>query len=189
MLSDQPAKETDWPNIISRIAQQRDKQAFGIFFDHYAPKIKAYGLSPQAGTYVSADELVQEVMLKVWQKAHTYNQEFSSVTTWLYTLARNCCIDQSRRARLSQSISIDDLWYEEKVEPDPFHDIHKQRREQLIRTRLQELPKEQSQVLNQIYIQGKTQQEAANYLGVPVGTIKSRIRLAIGKLEKHLRLK
>lgn len=187
MLSDEPATRPDWTNIISRIANQRDKQAFETFFDHFASKVKAYGLSQRADTNISADELVQEVMLKVWQKAHTYNKELSSVTTWLYTLTRNCWIDQCRRTRTNISLSIDDLWYEEEAEPDPFHAIYRQRREQRVRAGLRELPQEQCQVLSQIYLQGKTQQETASILGIPLGTVKSRIRLAIDKLEKHLR--
>lgn len=178
---------TDWPSVMQRIAAKRDRSAFALFFDYFAPKVKAYSHAKQPGADLMADELVQEVMLKVWDKAHTYKAELASVSTWLFTLSRNCRIDQLRRTKKTVPIDSDDIWYEEETEPDPFMSLQQQRSDSGIRKSMAELPHEQRQVLNKVYLQGKTQQEAAKELGLPLGTVKSRIRLALKKLESALR--
>ena len=178
----------DWPAIMAKIAKERDRDAFSQFFDYFAPKIKAFSLARQPGADLVADELVQEVMIKVWQKAHTYKKELSSVSTWLYTLARNCRIDQLRRNKFGDPVSVDDLWLEEEdPAPDPFQNVSRQRWDQRLHLCLRELPNEQLQVLTKVYLHGKTQQETAVELELPLGTVKSRIRLALKKLESLLR--
>jgi len=177
----------DWPTIMGRIANSRDRGAFAIFFDYFAPKIKAYSHAKQPGAELMADELVQDVMLRVWEKAHTYKVELASVSTWLFTLCRNCRIDQLRRTKKTVPLDSDDIWYEQEISPDPFLSVQQQRIEKGIRDGMAQLPQEQIQVLTKVYIQGKTQQQAAQELGLPLGTVKSRIRLSLKKLEQLLR--
>jgi len=178
----------DWPAIMLRIAEDRDREAFAVFFDHFAPKVKAYSHSKQPGADLMADELVQEVMLKVWDKAHTYKPELASVSTWLFTMSRNSRIDQLRRIKKTIPLDSDDIWYEEDTAPDPFQSLQQHRSDSGVRRSMQELPEEQLQVLTKVYVQGKTQQQTAKELGLPLGTVKSRIRLALKKLENSLRL-
>lgn len=181
------ADPNEWPDVLARVAQHRDREAFSRFFDHFAPKIKAFSHARQPGAHLVADELVQEVMLKVWDKAHTYKRELASVSTWLFTMTRNCRIDQLRRNKHYIPLDTDDIWYEEDTSPDPFQALLQERSETNVRNSLHKLPNEQLQVLTKIYVQGKTQQEAAEELDLPLGTVKSRVRLALKKLEASLR--
>jgi RNA polymerase sigma-70 factor (ECF subfamily) len=177
----------EWPTIMRRIAVDRDRGAFATFFDFFAPKVKAFSHAKQPGSELMADELVQDVMLRVWNKAHTYKAELASVSTWLFTLCRNCRIDQLRRTKKTVPLDSDDIWYEEETSPDPFLALQQQRADSGIRKSMAELPEEQLQVLTKVYVQGKTQQQTAQELGLPLGTVKSRVRLALKKLENSLR--
>ena len=179
--------EINWPDIMRRIAVDRDRGAFATFFDFFAPKVKAYSHAKQPGADLMADELVQDVMLKVWDKAHTYKAELAGVSTWLFTLSRNCRIDQLRRIKKTVPLDSDDIWYEEETSPDPFLALQQHRTDSGIRESMSQLPEEQLQVLTKVYIQGRTQQQTAQELGLPLGTVKSRVRLALKKLETALR--
>jgi len=178
---------TDWVQVVSRIAHQRDENAFSQFFDYFAPKIKAFSHAKQPGADLVADDLVQEVMIKVWNKCHTYKPELAGVSTWLFTMARNCRIDQLRKSKAHIRLSVDDLWYEDDSEPDPFGAVQQHRTDMNIHASLKELPPEQQQVLTKVYLQGKTQQQTAHELKLPLGTVKSRVRLALKKLENMMR--
>ena len=92
--SDRLAQLSD---CIHRVAKDRDKAAFAELFDHYAPLIRAYSLAREPGADLVADELVQEVMTRVWLKASKYNVRLANLNTWIFTLARNCRIDYLRR--------------------------------------------------------------------------------------------
>ncbi len=184
-INDQESE--NWPALISEIAIERSREAFSTFFDHFAPKIKGYSHAKQPGADLVADELVQEVMLKVWEKAHTYKPDLASVSTWLFTMTRNCRIDQLRRSKSHITLTAEDLWYEDDAVPDPFQTLHQQRSDLGVRKSIDQLPEEQIQVLNKVYIQGKTQQQTAIELDLPLGTVKSRVRLALKKLENILR--
>jgi len=186
-VNDASNDNAHWAGVLERVATSRDREAFGRFFDHFAPKVKAFSHARQPGANLVADELVQDVMLKVWDKAHTYKKELASVSTWLFTMTRNCHIDQLRRNKRHVAIATDDLWYEEEVAPDPFQAIQQDRSDQSVRQNLEILPDEQLQVLTKVYLQGKTQQECAEELNLPLGTVKSRVRLALKKLENQLR--
>lgn len=178
-----------WQQCISAIANSQDEQAFSMLFDDFAPKIKAFSLAAHPGATMVADELVQEVMLKVWNKAHLYNQQKASVTTWIYTLARNARIDYLRRnGRFSSEICSDDVYAGILDDsPDVFALTQQRQVEQHIRESLDELPQDQRQVLAKVYMEGKTHQQTAEELHLPLGTVKSRVRLALGKLEVMLR--
>jgi len=178
----------NWADVLLAVAA-RDEIAFGRFFDYFAPKIKAFSHRKQPGADLQAEDLVQEVMIKVWDKAHTFNPQLASVSTWLFTMARNCQIDQFRREKshLFQSLDADDMWYEHETQPDPFQAFHQLRADTSVQESLKQLPKEQIEVLNKIYMQGRTQQETALEMGLPLGTVKSRVRLALKRLEQIMR--
>ena len=170
---------------MQRVALHHDQAAFEILFDHFAPLIKAFSLAREPGAALMADELVQMALLKVWEKARTYNSQKASVSTWVYTLARNCHIDLLRRnGRYTTDIDPEYLWQDSACESaDPFLDIQQKRMEKSISDAFKQLPCEQSQVLTKVYLEGKTHQESAKELALPLGTIKSRIRLALKKLQ------
>lgn len=172
-------------DCMAKVAQQRDKQAFAQLFDHFAPLLRAYSLAHEPGSALVADELAQEVMIKVWNKAHTYKPQVAAVNTWVFTLARNCRIDYLRRnGRYCTDIDPTELFNDiEDDQPDPFQAIQQRRAESRVQDGLKQLPTEQSQVLAKVYLEGKSHQEAAQELGLPLGTVKSRVRRALHKLE------
>lgn len=166
------------------VACERDRAAFERLFDHFVPQLRAFSLAAQPGASLLADEIAQEVMIKVWNKAHTYNPEFASVGTWIFTLARNARIDYFRKnGRYESDIDPADLWLDvEDEQVDPFQIAQQKRSEEIIARELAELPGEQRQVLQKVYMEGKTHSEVAEELQLPLGTVKSRVRLALKKL-------
>jgi RNA polymerase sigma factor (sigma-70 family) len=172
-------------DCINRVATQRDREAFSHLFDHYAPSIRAYSLAREPGADLVADELAQEVMIRVWLKADKYNSRLSNVNTWIFTLARNCRIDYLRRngrfvSEIDPAEIFDDL---EDDGPSPFQLAHQDRLEENIRTGLEKLPKEQSDILSKVYLEGKSHRQTSEELKLPLGTVKSRVRLALKKLQ------
>ncbi len=170
---------------MDRVAVDRDKNAFAELFDHYAPQIRAYSLAREPGADLVADELVQEVMTRVWLKADKYNAKLANLNTWIFTLARNCRIDYLRRnSRFVTEIDPTDIFNEMEDEgPGPFQLAQQSRAEESIRAGLEELPREQAEILTKVYLEGKSHQHASDELKLPLGTVKSRVRLALKKLE------
>lgn len=172
-------------DCMLKIAEKRDKQAFEVIFDHFAPLVRAFSLAREPGAALMADELAQLVMIKVWEKASTYNASKASVSTWIYTLSRNCRVDLLRRnGRYTSEIDPEYLWHEtDATESDPFLEIQKKRSERNISEAFMRLPEDQRDVIVKVYMEGKSHQESAEELKLPLGTIKSRIRLALQKLK------
>lgn len=170
---------------MERIANDRDKSAFAELFDHYAPQIRAYSLARDPGSDLVADDLVQEVMTRVWLKAEKYNASLANLNTWIFTLARNCRIDYLRRnSRYATEIDPTDIFNDMEDEgPGPFQLAQQDRVGESIRAGLEELPREQSEILTKVYLEGKSHQQTSEELKLPLGTVKSRVRLALKKLE------
>lgn len=172
-------------DCLARVAQSRDKLAFGQLFDHYAPLIRAYSLARDPGANLLADDLVQEVMSRVWLKADKYNVKLANLNTWIFTLARNCRIDYLRRnSRYATEIDPTDIFNDIEDEGlGPFQQVQQSRAEASIHEGLKQLPREQSEILSKVYLEGKSHQQASEELQLPLGTVKSRVRLALKKLE------
>jgi RNA polymerase sigma-70 factor (ECF subfamily) len=170
---------------MQKVAQYRDKDAFGVLFDHFAPLLRSFSLAREPGAALMADELAQVVLIKMWEKACSYNSDKASVSTWVYTLARNSRIDLFRRnGRYTSEIDPEYLWRDTEDESaDPFLDVQQKRAEKTIADAFEHLSADQRQVLTKVYLEGKTHQESSDELGLPLGTIKSRIRLALKKLQ------
>lgn len=170
---------------MEKIARDRDKTAFEQLFDHYAPLIRAYSLAREPGADLVADELAQEVMLRIWLKAETYSPKLANLNTWVFTLARNCRIDYLRRnSRYASDIDPTDIFEQAEDEaPGPFQQAHQQRIEENVRSGISMLPREQAEILTQVYLEGKSHQQASEALKLPLGTVKSRLRLALKKLK------
>ena len=172
-------------DCLSRVAEQRDKNAFAQLFDHYAPLIRAYSLAREPGADLVADELAQEVMLRIWLKASSYNSRLANINTWVFTLARNCRIDYLRRnGRFVSDIDPTEIFNDLEDEgPGPFQLVQQSRLQENIKSGLEKLPKEQSEILRKVYLEGKSHQETSEALKLPLGTVKSRVRLALKKLQ------
>ena len=145
--------------------------------------MKAFALSGSTLSANHADELVQEVMLKVWQKAGGFNPDKAAASTWIYTIARNCRTDLYRRLqKFDTPLSANDV--AENVETEEaFMALHQKRSGERIRQLMGELPNDQAQILAKVYMEGKSHSEVAAELDLPLGTVKSRVRLALQKLQ------
>ena len=172
-------------DLLNSVAKDRDRAAFAQLFDHYAPLIRAYSLAREGGADLVADELVQEVMTRVWLKADKYNHRLANLNTWIFTLARNCRIDYLRRnSRYLTEIDPTDIFNDIEDEgPGPFEQVQQSRAQDSIRNGLKQLPREQAEILTKVYLEGKTHQQTSDELKLPLGTVKSRVRLALKKLE------
>jgi len=185
----QKAKTEDlWTPRLVRVANDRDRKAFAELFKHFAPLIKSFALSsPGMASNALAEELVQEVMLKIWNRASTFDPSKASATTWIYTLARNCRIDLLRKKfRLHEEVDVDDLWDLGSDEDELYNDARQARVERDVKESMSGLPVEQRQIIAKVYMEGKSHSEVAEELDLPLGTVKSRIRLALQKMRVTL---
>jgi len=156
------------------------------FFKQFAPLIKAFALSGSTLSANHADELVQEVMLKVWQKADGFNPDKASASTWVYTIARNCRTDLYRRLqKFDTPLSAEDVSLDQEGE-EPAAMLHQRRTRERVRHMMGSLPADQAHILAKVYMEGKSHSEVASELDLPLGTVKSRVRLAIQKLQIHM---
>ena len=178
------SRRTDeWSECLSLMAEKEDRAAFTRLFRHFAPLIKAFALSGSNMSATHADELVQETMLKVWQKAGAFNPEKAAASTWVYTIARNCRTDMLRRLqKFDTPLAADDVIPEQESE-EPFSQLQSRRSRDRVREMMKELPPDQAQILAKVYMEGKSHAEAAGELDLPLGTVKSRVRLALQKLQ------
>jgi RNA polymerase sigma factor (sigma-70 family) len=173
----------EWSECLTLIGQYEDRAAFTRLFRHFAPLMKAFALSGSTLSANNADELVQEVMLKVWQKAGAFNAEKAAASTWIYTIARNSRTDLFRRLqKFDTPLSADDVTGSQESE-EAFMVLHQKRGRDKIRGLIDELPNDQAQILAKVYMEGKSHSEVAGELDIPLGTVKSRVRLALQKLQ------
>lgn len=176
-LQDEMAKR------VARVTEG-DREAFAELFAYYAPRLKSFMMRRSADAE-TAEELVQETMLAVWNRAAQYSPAKGSVTAWIYTIARNLRIDRLRRQPAETIYDIDD--YEEKSdEPSGEDQLLSRERDEQITNALKGLPKDQLDVISLSYLDDLTQAEIADRLKVPLGTVKSRMRLAYQKLRDVL---
>jgi len=173
----------EWSESLTLIAAKQDRAAFTRLFRHFAPLIKAFALSGSRLSATVADELVQETMLKVWQKAGAFNPEKAAASTWVYTIARNCRTDMFRRLqKFDTPVAAEDV-FPDREDEEPFALLQDKRSRDRIKQLMKGLPQDQMQILAKVYMEGKSHAEAAAELDLPLGTVKSRVRLAIQKLQ------
>jgi RNA polymerase sigma-70 factor (ECF subfamily) len=166
--------------LLRRIAENRDELAFGELFHTYAPKVKAM-LLRQGADMATAEEVAQETLLTVWRKAHLFAEGRGSVATWVYTIARNLRIDRIRREVVWQELGDRELEHASD-DPSPEQELGERQQASRLTGLVAELPFEQREVLELAFTGGLSQTEIAERLDVPLGTVKSRMRLAYQKL-------
>ncbi len=171
--------------LLSRIAQDRSDAAFCSLFNEFAPRIKRSMLR-QGADLASAEELAQETLLAVWRKARLYCPDKGSPTTWIYAIARNLRIDRLRRETAWQDLP--DVQAEAIPADDALQDDVVAERQRRVRVQevLTLLPTEQRQVVELAFIDGLSHGEIAERLCAPLGTVKSRMRLAYRKVRAAL---
>lgn len=168
--------------LLLRVARSRDVVAFEALFRHFAPRIKAYMAKVDRAR---SEELMQETMMSVWRKAGLFDASRGLAASWIFTIARNQRIDAIRRDRRAE-LDTDDpaLVPDTPITADQALDISQNA--QLMREALAGLPSEQVQVLELAFYQEQSQSEIATSLKVPLGTVKSRMRLGFAKLRAAL---
>jgi len=169
---------TDWAERLSRVRDHRDEGAFAEVFHHFAPRVKAF-LMRSGADPAMAEECVQEVMATVWHKAAQFDPERASVATWIFTIARNKKIDVLRRQRRPEP---EDLPWGPEAEPDQAERLGLQQESEQLGAAIAALPAKQRDLIEKAYFGDLSHAEIAEQTGLPLGTIKSRIRLALDRL-------
>lgn len=178
---EQRERHADW---MSAIADFRSKTAFAELFGFYAPRIKSYLLRLGASDS-EAEELAQEVMVTVWQKASQYDRQQASVSTWLFRIARNKRIDVQRRQRRPELPADDPMLRPPEIDqPDDL--LARDQMDGCVREQLVKLPQDQFLLLQAAFYDGLSHSEIARAFDLPLGTVKSRIRLAFQRLRGEL---
>jgi len=171
-------------DLMSAVVTQRDRAAFARLFEMFGPRVKAY-LIRQGADPASAEDLVQDVMLTVWHRAAQFDRNKAMFSTWVFTIARNRRIDSLRRAKRPEINPEDPALVRDPDEPaDQLLDAA-QRREHLLAA-VARLPEEQERLLRLAYFEDKSHSVIAEELALPLGTVKSRLRLAMTKLRAAL---
>lgn len=171
---------------LTAVATNRDKQAFTHLFKFFAPKIQRIA-KVKVNTEAQANEVVQETMGNVWRKAHLFDGNKGAVTTWVYTIMRNVTFDMLRKVKSNREDTFsDDIWpiaEAKNIEETDFTDHLANKN---LRSVIEDLPENQQQVIKAYYFMEMSQDQLAVHLNLPLGTIKSRLRLALGKLKAQL---
>jgi RNA polymerase sigma-70 factor (ECF subfamily) len=177
-----------WDRLIVSLATDRDREAFASLFAHFAPRLKTFMLR-QGMDKAGAEELAQEAMLAVWRKADLYDPQTASAAAWIFAIARNLRIDALRRERGGWMGGNFEVEAEFQVDDSPLPDqrLADSQSQERVRAALGRLSADQLQVIELSYYEEKAHGDIANTLGIPLGTVKSRLRLAMGRLRELLR--
>ena len=175
--------DDDLTLCIELIGKNQDKLAFNSVFRYFAPRLKSF-LVKAGSTDSQAEEVIQEVMIAIWTKSSTYDSSKSSVSTWIYTIARNKRIDKIRKEK-RHYLSESDEGLEIPVDSTQEKEIFSAQVSNSLKKYMSNLPEEQSKLLKLSYFYNKTHADISTELKIPLGTVKSRIRLALTKM-RHL---
>lgn len=169
-------------DLLQRIAERGDAEAFKELFQSFAPRVKSY-MMRQGADPTTAEELAQETLLMVWRKAGLYSSEKGSASTWIFTIARNLRIDRLRREVPWQELpeGHDEI---RSDDPTPDEIVSTRERQGRTQTALAALPEDQKAVVSLSYLEGLSHSEIADRLNLPLGTVKSRMRLAYQKIRE-----
>ncbi|MCC6204191.1 MAG: sigma-70 family RNA polymerase sigma factor [Hyphomicrobiales bacterium] len=169
---------------IVAIAERGDRQAFETLFEHFAPRVKAY-LVRLGGSSVNVEELVQETMVLVWRKAGLFDPARARSSTWIFSIARNKRIDVFRRERHPE-IDAEDPALQPQGEPGADSVLETKQSAAEIARALEKLSSAERQLLTLAYYEDKSHSAIAEELGIPLGTVKSRLRQVFQKLRSNL---
>ena len=175
--------QNTWVQHLRRIQLDQDQKAFAELFGYFAPRVKAFLMKSGASPSM-AEECAQEVMATLWHKAHLFDPSRASVATWIFTIARNKRIDALRKQRTPEP---EDLQWGPESEPEASDILVLQQEANLITQAMSALPSQQRDLIKKAYFGDLSHSEIAVETGLPLGTIKSRLRLALLKLRKTMK--
>jgi RNA polymerase sigma-70 factor (ECF subfamily) len=182
LVMNRPPEVQEMNALLGRVAADRDRAAFATLFTHFAPRVKAYLLRLGAPSPV-AEDLAQEALLSLWRKAHLFDPAKASCATWLFTIARNLRIDAIRREKRPQ---LDPEDFMPEAGPAADDGMVLADDEVRLRIALKELSADQVQVVELSFFADKPHSQIASELGIPLGTVKSRLRLAMARLKRAM---
>lgn len=183
---DQATLKEQMRTHLTLIGENRDEQAFAAVYDYFAGRVKSF-LIGKGMNEDSAEELMQEIMLIVWRRAESYDRTKAAASTWIFTIARNRHIDFLRgNSRIE--VELDDEILELETTERDIQEKHvdTEYAAQRLARALDKLPKEQRQVMHLSYFRGQSHGAIARWLDLPIGTVKSRIRLAMQAVRTQL---
>jgi RNA polymerase sigma-70 factor, ECF subfamily len=178
-----PVDAAHFSALLSAIAARQDRDAFAELFAFYAPRVKSY-LMRLGASDAQAEEIAQDVMVTVWRKAGLYDPAQASPSTWIFRVARNRRIDVLRRTQRPFDPDEPALQPDAAIAPDEA--VSAAESERAVRAALPNLPEEQLVLIRAAFYEGLSHAEIAERTGLPLGTVKSRIRLALEKLRVRL---
>lgn len=184
MLQDAGTVSKSWEDMLTAVAVDRDKDAFASLFTHFAPRVKGY-LMKGGASNGQAEEIAQETMVSVWRKAHLYDRRKASASTWLFTIARNQRIDSIRRERRPEPDPNDPSFAPDPI-AQPDSEVSAYEDAAAVRKALATLPEAQREVVTLSFYEDLSHSAIAERLELPIGTVKSRIRLALKRLDGML---
>ena len=166
--------------LVKKISEEKDEKAFSQIFDFIAPKINAYFIKNNLKNEYS-EELTQDVLSTIWTKAHLFNPEKSKFITWSFTIARNKKIDFYRKTEknIPNDEDVRDFLYKNNSSND--YEI-----ESTINKIREELDENQQKLIKMSFFDQKSHKKIAEELEIPLGTVKSRIRATLNKMQKYL---
>jgi RNA polymerase sigma factor (sigma-70 family) len=180
-----PTLNVAWAELIGSVATRSDRDAFRTLFEHFAPRLKGFLLKKGANAE-EAEEIAQNTMIAVWRKAHQFDPNSSGAAAWIFTIARNLQIDAARKAtrddRLVKEVQLESFTDPFELTEPTISNVDTLR----VTSAIDQLASEQSEVIRLSYIEGRPHSEIAASLGIPLGTVKSRIRLALKRLRALL---
>ncbi|MCV2887300.1 sigma-70 family RNA polymerase sigma factor [Ruegeria sp. XHP0148] len=165
------------------MVEAQDRAAFAELFAHFAPRVKSF-LMRSGASPTLAEDCAQEVMATVWNKSHLYDPTRATVSTWIFTIARNRRIDALRKDRRPEP---EDLPWGPEPEPPVADVMAMQQETEMLRVAIRALPDAQRELIEQAYFGDLSHREIAARTGLPLGTIKSRIRLALDRLRHAMK--
>jgi RNA polymerase sigma-70 factor (ECF subfamily) len=171
--------------LIDAVAQAQDRKAFAQLFAYFAPRVKGFLMRTGLAEAV-AEEVTQEVMIAVWRKASYFDPSRAGASTWVFTIARNQRIDRLRRSRSRTADHLLDLSDEPDTPPSGEDIVIMAEREEEVRKALATLSNEQAAIVKLSFFSEAPHAEIARELGIPLGTVKSRVRLALNRLRTLL---
>ncbi len=182
-----PPNGDELSSWLQAVAARQDRQAFAAVFKHFAPRVKAY-LMRLGTSEALAEDLVQETMVSVWRKAVLYDPSHAGVSTWIFTIARNLRVDHLRRKGLAIGADADEgeaeALRDESPQPDEL--LSTREREVRVREAMRQLSDEQAKIVRLSFFEEHPHARIAEELGIPLGTVKSRVRLAVNHLRRLL---
>ena len=183
------SSEKEQPNfsvLLLSVGQTQDKAAFADLFQHFAPRVKSYMLKLGSADEM-AEELAQQTLLQVWRKAQLFDPDKAAASTWIFRIARNIRIDVLRKQKHFFDDDFDLAKIEDEQE-DAEVKINREQKSRHVALALAKLPQDQAKIIRMSFYDGLSHGEIAKQLELPLGTVKSRIRLAFGRLKESVYL-